>query len=342
MKIVRGAERLDIHWAACKVVELLNDGLINPYIDIQRGYVWKSNEKKSRLIRSMILDKAIPPFYVNKIDDVYEVEDGKQRMLTVQKFMGDKFALSGLDLIEVINDDGELEEVDINGLKFSELPDCFQKAIEMYTFVVATTDGADASEVADTFYDLNNGAALNSATMNRVKARSKEQMIRLGKHELFKEALSKTALEGHVNDDLVGRTHAILHEEEPCMNAAWIRKYMKTAIITEEDERQISDIYTRILAVHNLIEDKKVAKRIYGRTHMMSIVQMIQKSIEDNRTEEETMKWIVSFFCGKTSATNSQAYNMAAGGSGTGRKEAVRIRLDEVRKSYQTYFYDNR
>lgn len=339
MKIVRGAERLDIHWAACKVVELLDEGTINPYIDIQRGYVWKSNEKKSRLIRSMLLDKAIPPLYVNKIDGVYEVEDGKQRLLTVQKFVKDKFSLSGLDPIEVINDDEELEEIDVNGLKFSELPDCFRKAIEVYTFVFATTDGADANEVADTFYDLNNGTALNSATMNRVKAKSKEQMIRLGKHELFKEALSQTALEGHVNDDLVGRTHAILHEKEPCMNAAWIRKYMKTAVITEDDERQIKEIYTRILMVHSLIEDKKVAKRIYGRTHMISIVQMIQKSIEEKRTEEETMKWIISFFCGKQSATNSAIYNMAAGGSGTGRKEAVKQRLNEVRKSYMEYFH---
>ena len=239
MKIVKGADRLEVHWTARKIVEMMEDGKIKHDIDIQRGYVWKKNEKKSALIKSMILDRAIPPLYFNKIEDVYEVEDGKQRILTIKKFMENGFRLIGLDPIPVVNDNGEVEEYDINGLKFSELLDCFQDAIKEYSFVISFTDNADAEEVADTFFNLNNGQTLNSATMNRVKAKSKDKIIGLGKHKLFTECLSEVAMEGHVNDDIVGKVHAVINSEEPCMNAAWIRKYLMEVDIKDSEEEDI-------------------------------------------------------------------------------------------------------
>ena len=337
LKIIKGADRSEVHWTSRKVVEMLDGGEINPDLDIQRGYVWKNNDKKSALIRSMILDRAVPPFYFNKINDVYEVEDGKQRILTVSKFLKDEFELSGLDLIQVINDDGQLEEFDINGLKFSELLDCFQNAIKEYNFTISFTDEAEADEVADTFYNLNSGQALNSATMNRVKAKSKEQIINLGKHRLFKEALSTVALEGHVNDDLVGKTHAVLNEEEPCMNAAWIRKYMMNAKITREDEKDMIKVFDRICNIHDMIEDKKIAKRIYTKTHMISIVPVVLNSIHRGLTDKQMMEWFVEFFSGKKSPTISSSYNSTVS-SGSGRKEAVKKRLEAVEKSYNKYF----
>jgi len=289
----------------------------------------------------LILDRAVPPLYFNKIDDVYEVEDGKQRILTVVKFLKDEFKLSGLEVIPVVNDNGELEEYDINGLKFSELLDCFQNAIKEYAFTISFTDNAEADEVADTFYNLNNGQALNTATMNRVKAKSKEQIIRLGKHQLFKECLSKVAMEGHVNDDLVGKTHAVLNEEEPCMNASWVRTYMKNAEITQTDEEDITMIFDRICKIHSLIEDKKIAKRIYTRTHMVSIVPVILDSIYENLTDEQMMQWFVTFFSGKKSPTISSTYNSTVN-SGSGRKESVVKRLKTVEKHYREYFSLNK
>lgn len=53
MKIIKGADRARVEWAARKLVELVGDGTVNFNIDIQRGYVWKDNDKKSALIRSL-------------------------------------------------------------------------------------------------------------------------------------------------------------------------------------------------------------------------------------------------------------------------------------------------
>ena len=261
MKIIKGAAKAEIHWTARQLVEYVEDGTVNFNIDIQRGYVWKDNDKKSALIRSLILDRHVPPLYFNKVEDVYEGEDGKQRTLTIIKFLKDEFELSGLEEFTVVNDDGETEEIDVNGYKFSDLPECFQNAIKEYSFAICYTDNADQEEQADTFYNLNNGQALNAATMNRVKAKSKEQIINLGKHKLFADALSQTALDGHVNEDMVAKAHAILNDKEVSTDAKWIRPYMRKADITKDDELLLTEVFDRIYNIHTMIEDKKIAKK---------------------------------------------------------------------------------
>lgn len=72
MKIVKGAKRADIYWTARKLIEMLEDGEVDFNIDIQRGYVWKDNDKKSAFIRSLILDRHVPPLYFNKVEDIYD------------------------------------------------------------------------------------------------------------------------------------------------------------------------------------------------------------------------------------------------------------------------------
>ncbi len=337
MKIIKGADRSRVEWTTRKLVEMVDDGTVNFNIDIQRGYVWKDNDKRSALIRSLILDRHVPPLYFNKVEDVYEGEDGKQRTLTIVKFLNDEFELSGLEEFTVTNDDGETEEMDINGYKFSDLPECFQNAIKEYSFTICYTDNADQDEQADTFYNLNNGQAANSATMNRIKAKSREQIAMLSKHKLFKEALSETAIEGHVNDDLVAKAHAILNDENASMDSSWIRPYMRRAEITKQDVEELTEIFDRICNIHSLIEDNKIAKRIYGRTHMVSVVPIVVRSLNDGLSDRQMMEWFVNFFSGKRSATISSVYNSAAG-SGSGKKEAVRKRMEEIEKNYNEFF----
>lgn len=337
MKIIKGASRSTINWTARRLVELIEDGTVNFDIDIQRGYVWKDNDKKSAFIRSLILDRHVPPLYFNKVEDIYEGEDGKQRSLTIVKFLNNEFELSGLEIFTVENDNGEIEEKDLNGYKFKDLDECFQNAIKEYNFTICFTDAAGQDEVADTFYNLNNGQSLNAATMNRVKAKSKDQIIRLGKHKLFADALTDTALNGHVNEDLVAKAHAILNDKNVSMDVKWIRPYMRRAVITDADEKLLSEVFDRIYNIHTMIEDVKISKRIYARTHMISIIPCIVESLKDGFSDRQMMEWFVDFFSGKKSATISDEYNEAAG-RGTGKNVAVMKRVEEIKKSYDKFF----
>ena len=78
MKIIKSTETSETHWTARKLVEMIKDEEINFNIDIQRGFVWRNNDKRSALIGTMIRGKSVPPLYFNKIDNIYEGSDGKQ------------------------------------------------------------------------------------------------------------------------------------------------------------------------------------------------------------------------------------------------------------------------
>lgn len=337
MRIKKATEHSEMNLTVRAYIEKIDDEEITFDIDIQRAYVWKDIEQKSGLIQSLIVNDIIPPFIFNKVDGILEGMDSKQRSLTIFKFLNDEFALKGVIPIEVINDNGELEELDINGLKFSELPECCQNAIKEYNLSIWYLNDADQEQVSRNFCNLNRGKPINAATLNRIKAKSKDQIKRLGEHKIFIESLSKTAMDGHVNEDLVIKAHAVLYADEPSIDTKWIRPYMKTANIAEQEEKEIKNVFDRMLNVHGLIEDKKVAKRIYTRTHMISVVPIMAQSIKDGKTDKEMMEWFITFYSGKKSATTSSIYNSAAG-SGSGKKEAVRKRLEEIQKSYDSYF----
>ena len=112
---------------------------------------------------------------------------------------------------------------------------------------------------------------------------------------------------------------------------------MESIEITDADREQIWKIYGRILAIHKLIADKKIAKRILVRTHLITMVPVIWKSIQDGLTDQQMAEWAAEFFNGKRSATISPAYNMSAG-SGSAKKESVRKRLKEITENYDNYF----
>lgn len=338
IRIKKATDRSEMNLTVRAYIEKLEEKEVIFNIDIQRGYVWKDIEQRSLLIQSLIINDIVPPFIFNKVDGVYEGMDSKQRSLTILGFMKNKFALKGVQPIEIINECGELEEIDINDLKYSELPDYIQNAIKEYNLSIWFLCDADQEQVARNFCNLNNGKTINAATLNRIKAKSKDEIRALSKHKVFEEALTKTALDGHVDEDLVVKAHAMIYAPEPSMNTKWVRPYMKSVLITDDQVKVLNKVFDRIFEIHALIEDKKIQKRIYTRTHMMSIVPVIDKSIDDGRSVNNMVMWFTNFFSGSRSATISSVYNSAAGGSGTGRKEAVKKRVDELMNSYNEYF----
>ena len=192
-------------------------------------------------------------------------------------------------------------------------------------------------EITEMFFRLNNGKALSAVELTRVRAKSMSVIKEIGQHEIFGSALTEKALEKYTNEDIVIKTYVILHEDEPSMETKYIRPLMESMEITNTDKEQIWKIYDRILAMHKLIADKKVAKRILVRTHLITMVPVIWKSIRDGKTDQQIAEWAAEFFNGKRSATISLAYNMSAG-SGSAKKESVRKRLEEITDNYNKYF----
>jgi hypothetical protein len=101
------------------IVNMVNsdDYILNP--EFQRRHRWDGT-RKSRLIESFIMNVPIPPIFLYERDySVYEVMDGLQRLTAISQFYEDKFVLQDL-----------VEWKELNGLKYSELPEQIKKGID--------------------------------------------------------------------------------------------------------------------------------------------------------------------------------------------------------------------
>ena len=337
--IVRKVDKTRAEWTARKTVDYLKQGKLVLDNAVQRGFVWnKDVVRMSEFILSLIIERPIPPIYVAKFGDTYSAMDGKQRITTIQKFINDEFTLEGLEPVEINDDEtGESEEVDINTLTFSELEESLQNAIKDSALTVIIINEPTDDEMCEFFYYLNNGMPLNAITSTRAKAKSRKEITELGSHELFKNALTAKAFERYTNEDIVVKSYAMLYMEEPSMETKVIRPLMAEIDITDADKKQLTEIFDRILEMYKKIEDTKIAKRLLTRTHMVSVVPIVWKSLQDGLSDKQMVEWFVEFFAGKKSATISSTYNTYAG-SGSARKEAVRNRLEAIEENYNKFF----
>jgi len=94
-----------------------DDYELNP--EFQRRHRW-DNAKKSRLIESFIMNVPIPPIFLYEDSfSHYEVMDGLQRLTAIYDFYKDRLELDGLE-----------EWPELNGRRYSELPDQVKRGID--------------------------------------------------------------------------------------------------------------------------------------------------------------------------------------------------------------------
>ncbi|MBC5839742.1 DUF262 domain-containing protein [Flavobacterium muglaense] len=101
------------------IVNMVNsdDYILNP--EFQRRHRWDTT-RKSKLIESFIMNVPIPPIFLYEREySVYEVMDGLQRLTAISQFYEDRFSLQDL-----------AEWKELNGLKYSELPEQIRKGID--------------------------------------------------------------------------------------------------------------------------------------------------------------------------------------------------------------------
>ena len=243
-------------------------------------------------------------------------------------------------MIPVKDENGKSDVVDINGLVFSELPEEIQKVIGEANIIICTKNKMDWEEEGRNFYNLNNGKPLTAATKKRVKAKSLDAMIRLSEHKIFTSKVRETKHNPHADEELSIRSHAILNADDVCMDASWMNKYKRNTEITPEDEKKLSEVFDRMYNVYELIEDKATAKRMYQKTHFVSLIPVMLQSLNDGLSDKQMEEWFVSMFQPKGAATKSEEYNMAAGRDGTGKNSKIKIRLEVLMKSYDEFFSD--
>lgn len=312
---------------------------------IQRKLCWDIN-KKSLLIHSLISGYPIPPLYSRRATNeegkvYYDMLDGKQRSNAIVEFLNEGYKLG--DVPEVTLESGE--EVDVSGLTFSELPEELQDEIKDSTLTVFYFEDITEDEVAEMFFRLNNGKPLSAIELTRAKALSREKIIELGKLPIFQEALTTKQIGGYANEDVIIKSLIVLYNETKSLETKSVRPITETLEITQEMEDTLKNVYDRLQEAHDIIllnndndsQIKKIAKRIYTRTHLISLVPVTKKSLDEECDIELFANWLKNFYNGANNRTTISARYNDVCQQGANKESSVRIRLEELERNYDLF-----
>lgn len=333
-------------WSFKKVAQEVKKGNIDFKCGgVQRGDVW-DNARRSLLIQSGLKGDIIPCLYVRRTGegkDRYEMRDGRQRCTTIAKFINDGFVTSGIPEYEegdkldyrILRDD---KLVSANGISFENLTEDERMEFLTRTITVYYIDGATEAEADMLFLKLNNGKALSTAERNRAEAKSRNEIAAIAEHDIFKLMFSEKAIANNSFDTVV-KSYIMLNNDNPSLLNKDVKPMMKSISITEEDKKEITGIYDYILEVYNVLESKKVKKRIVGKTSFLSLIPVVKQAMDDGKIAEEFASFIDKFFSGKTTKepTISETFNSNFFDSSASRMK-IRLRHNALMNEYEKFF----
>lgn len=333
-------------WSFKKIAQEIKKGNIDFKCGgVQRGDVW-DNARRSLLIQSGLKGDIIPCLYIRRNGenkDKYEMRDGRQRCTTLAKFINDGFVTSGIPEYE----DGDKldyricrngEMVSANGISFESLSDDEKMDFLTRNITVYYIDGATDAEADMIFLKLNNGKALTTAERNRAEAKSRSEIIDIANHNIFKLMFGEKTLDNNAFDTVV-KSYIMLNNDNPSLLNKDVKPLMKSIDITEEDKKQLVTVFDYILEVYNVLETKKVKKKIIGKTSFLSLIPIAEQAVSDGKIAEEFASFLDKFFSGKTTKepTISATYNNNFFDSSASRMK-IRLRHNALMNEYEKMF----
>ena len=341
-------EKASIVWSAKQLKGMVINGKINFDHIVQRSYVWEKS-RKSALIESMILGYPIPPVFAKRItgdttkrgDNVYYIMDGKQRLSTVKEYLNDEFSLTELDPVKYYDDEQDAEQtVDISGKLFSELPDGLQSLLLTVSFNVTYFDNLTENEERELFKRLNAGKPLSAKSRLLASCKDIHGILDIGSHPLFAEMLTEKALESKNHVTVIMKAYCMANQqiEDVSFESKTFNPMLETVTISDAEKGILLNVFDKIKAIHDLLierSNKKVAKKLYTETHMISLVPFILR--DSGISTDLIADWLEVFYGCKDAASVSELYNDACG-AGSAKHSNIVDRNDALTDSYTTFF----
>ena len=331
-----------IPWNGRQIYMAIKNGSLVFDNAIQRHEVWDV-VKKSEFIESLIRDFFVLPIITVRTNDkvqtkkgmvsVYDCIDGKQRCTTLRRYMDDEFALTGLK--PYFLSDGT--EIDLNGLKFSELDEEFQDSIRGFGFNVYYFSDIEDDEVAEMMSRLNNGKPLTGIEKARIKSCCLSEVIELAKHPLLMDNLSETAVNGYANEDIIMKSLLLTNGDSDLSSKnvrAAYENYNLTTELGKEHCKMLTNVMTLVGEAVNDIKErvnsksvkKKVLSKIISKTNLISIIYAVSRfSIGSDDLAEA----LTEFYAPLDAQTINAEYNDACN-NGTMHSSNVEARNDAL------------
>ena len=342
-------QKTNLPWNSRQVGSMYENGCLVFDNAIQRGFVW-DKRRSSLLVDTMLREMIVPPIFVVKTDrtvpskkhgtaSVYDVIDGKQRCLTVYKYRNNEFALTGIEE-EIELPSGE--SVDVNGMKFDDLPEDLKDVFDRFSFSVCMIIDATPEEIIEVMARLNNGKSLSVVENTRIKAKDLPGIKQFANLDFFRNNMSEKAINGYQNEDVIVKMCMLLDNmrtDEVGLDSRDVKPVYATLDITNDKKRQeeLEEIITMMSDIVNaMIEHKKksVAKRFVNKTNLLSSVKTIKRGINEglNKDPDHFAAFFEMFF--EKSPSGNDDYN-AACKDGTNHASSVGRREQAIHAEYE-------
>lgn len=272
--------------------------LLDFEIPQQRAVVWKK-DRKSAYIHSILagLYKFQPSFIVNQIGKgkmkLYQVYDGKQRMLgSIVSYLNDEFALCGLKNDPLIECNGHYYNV--NGCKFSQLPEELKEKLRGASMNVLIADNASEEIMRFIMLRINSGEQMTPFDVARIRRADMDDFEALSKHDIFKAMLTVNKYNQKKYHEIIAKTYIALYEDEPKFSGKHINEIIENLEITGDKQEEIKSIYDKLLGAYNILVGKGsgVAKAMFNITNFTSYLRYVNEF--DN--SERLADWLDYFF----------------------------------------------
>ena len=343
-------EKASIVWSNKQLKGMVINGKINFDHIVQRSYVWERT-RKSALIESMIIGYPIPPVFAKRIDDgsgkrgsnTYYIMDGKQRLSTIKEYLNDEFALSQLAPVSYMDDElGEECTIDISEKKFSELPEALQNYLNTITISVTYFDNLTKEEERELFKRLNAGKPLSTKSRLLASCKDIEGLLDIGSHQLFTEMLTDKARANKNQVAMVMKCWCMMNMEihDISFESKVFNPLLEEIEIDEDAKLSMIEVFNLIVDTHEVLignKEKKVAKKLYTETHLVSLIPYFAMSVKNDVDSEMMADWLIEFFDTTEGASVSTMYNEAAG-SGSAKQSNIIDRDDALSESYNKFF----
>ena len=308
---------------------------------VQRGLVWNP-QQKSDLIYSLAMGIRVPEMFAKrktvKTEDgdqiVYDVFDGKQRMNTIYQFLTGAFKLKKIKPIIYIDANKKKKTVDISGMKWEEIPEMLKRIIEERPLRMVVFEDASEAEVTEMFILLNNGKALSSKSKALAHCQDRENMLRIGKHQIFNSPL--LTKKGRENKDevvVITKCWLMLNRDIHDLNfgSRALNAEIEQIVVDKANEKKLNAIFDYANSVWEVLKgkSKKLGNRFTKEIHFVSLVPFIQQAIDKKIKAEQFADFIEKHFSIEDKSAFSEAYTMASM-QGAASPNNIQTRYSEI------------
>lgn len=322
-------------WSIHQIMGMLDAGTLffNPVV--QRPYVWASDEKKSKLIDSIIMDYSTSVMYANvtvdesckgRSDKKYDVFDGQQRLKTICLFRQNAFALKGLDPIE-LEDGGVL---DLNGKTYDELPEDIKADFEKAVLTLYVYKDLSIDQELEMYNRINSGQPISKTELLRTKCPSNTKIMTLAANPLF-AGITDAEKRSSFHYDIVMKAIMLLYGDSLALTGKPFETFFTKLQLSDEQAETVKATLTYMAdtAAEMEIKDRKLFMK---KTNLVSFIPVARRAALAEKLDTERFAgFVLDFLKGE-----NEEYK-AAMLEGSAKKTNVEARLSTIMSAYTDF-----